>query len=659
MKKVIKYMLVFIFLFFGLNFKTYADTVQGRVNATLSVRTGPGTNYPYASSEDLKTGTLITILDTVLTNDYSSKCGSGKWYKIQEVNGYVCSGFVNLISTQTEADFPTSLDSFPESYRSKIEYLHSIYPNAKFYAYNTELSWNDVIYYESVTINKNLIEDVSGNRDGLKNLNSYNYSTNSFTSYYTGWYAASKEAIEYNIDSRNFLDEKNVFMFESSQYTKPFQRKSGIDYIIGSKSFMTNAYVDGGNTYTYSDVIRLASSDNGVNAYHVAARMMQETGSGSRSALVKGQYASYPEYNGYYNFFNVGASGDNVVLNGLKSAYSRGWNNEYNAIYGGTGFLANNYIKVGYNSTYFQKFDVVCNVSPDSAPCYNNQYMQNVEAPIGEGSKIYYAYYKALGSEFKNQEYEFYIPIYTNMPTSTSKPSEASPINYLSSLTVNGDSVVDFSGLNQTYTVYTSNNVNSVNIQATALAANKGATVTGIGNINIPNSNNSINITVTAANGLTRIYTINVIKTDNIAMSLTDTISNIKSGLIKENNIFSLTNVDTITEKIKETNAVASVTIKDLAGNVVTTGSVGTGYKVNVTVGDDSKEFETVIYGDINGDTEITILDLLYVQKYLLKSLNLGNSNLIASDINRDGEVTILDLLYIQKHLLGSLTINQ
>ena len=61
---------------------------------------------------------------------------------------------------------------------------------------------------------KNLLWDNSNSKDGLKLLDSYNITTNSFKNNYPGggsnWYAPSKETITYYIDPRNFLNEVNI-----------------------------------------------------------------------------------------------------------------------------------------------------------------------------------------------------------------------------------------------------------------------------------------------------------------------------------------------------------------------------------------------------------------------------------------------------------------
>ena len=82
---------------------------------------------------------------------------------------------------------------------------------------------------------------------------------------------------------------------------------------------------------------------------------------------------------------------------------------------------------------------------------------------------------------------------------------------------------------------------------------------------------------------------------------------------------------------------------------------VSTGDSITV----DNKTYKVVIYGDTSGDGIINIKDLLFVQRYILKSLNLTNENKVAADVNKDGNVTIKDLLIIQKYILGYSGISQ
>ena len=67
----------------------------------------------------------------------------------------------------------------------------------------------------------------------------------------------------------------------------------------------------------------------------------------------------------------------------------------------------------------------------------------------------------------------------------------------------------------------------------------------------------------------------------------------------------------------------------------------------------DTKTYTLSIKGDTSGDGKVTILDLLQVQKHILKDKSLTGAYLLSADTSGDGKVTILDLLQVQKHILG------
>ncbi len=59
------------------------------------------------------------------------------------------------------------------------------------------------------------------------------------------------------------------------------------------------------------------------------------------------------------------------------------------------------------------------------------------------------------------------------------------------------------------------------------------------------------------------------------------------------------------------------------------------------------------VYGDANGDGEITVDDVTAIQKHLANISELSGSQLNAADTDHDGIVTILDATLIQKYIAG------
>ena len=221
-----------------------------------------------------------------------------------------------------------------------------------------------------------------------------------------------------------------------------------------------------------------AAAASKVSPYHLASRVKQEVviSSTMMSSSVSGNVAGYK---GIYNFYNIGAnSGANAVKNGLKWAstgtdYSRPWNNRYRSIYGGACYIGKQYINVGQNTLYLQKFNVT------ATKRYDHQYMANIEAPNNEATKTANAY----GGDKDNTPIVFSIPVYNNMPVSACDiPSGGkNPNNYLKNLYVQGHAFSAPFALgdtgSKTYKTTVANKVKSVKVVASAVST--AATVTG------------------------------------------------------------------------------------------------------------------------------------------------------------------------------------
>ena len=326
------------------------------------------------------------------------------------------------------------IDSFPESYRPYLEVLKEKYPNWNFIALYTGLDWNYVIDNENI-FGKNLVP--ISYSDNWKNTNEgeYNIEVDS------GWVDSSRQAVEYAMDARNFLNEVRIFQFETLSYDEKTNNLSGIEKILYGTEFY-NKIVDykdsSGNTITtdkkYSDLILTAGITSKVSTYHLASRIKQEVGPflshSSISGTVKG-------FEGLYNFYNIGATSSSepmgAIKNGLQYAkdgkgastdtrlkYLIPWNTKERAITGGAIFIGSSYINVGQNTIYLQKFDVN---DEKGGELFWHQYMTNVLAPYSESKSVYNGY---SNSGILSSDLTFIIPVYDNMP---SLPVETPNIN--------------------------------------------------------------------------------------------------------------------------------------------------------------------------------------------------------------------------------------
>ena len=124
----------------------------------------------------------------------------------------ICGNEVFAIS-QTTSDDINSIDSnqYPQV-KEMLQSLKNSHPNWNFKILYTGLDWNEVIQNE-----------YAGHGATPTNLipaNSSTYSNNWICSicgtqtYDTGdWHCASKGAVAYMMDPRNFLDDSNIFQF--------------------------------------------------------------------------------------------------------------------------------------------------------------------------------------------------------------------------------------------------------------------------------------------------------------------------------------------------------------------------------------------------------------------------------------------------------------
>lgn len=120
---------------------------------------------------------------------------------------------------------------------------------------------------------------------------------------------------------------------------------------------------------------------------------------------------------GYYNLFNVNATGSNietVYRNALQYAMENGWNSRANAILGGTKFYKNQYVGKGQNTLYYQRFNVVY-----ERGLFSHQYQQDVMG-AETSARLLAKYYESAGT-LNTVNHLFIIPLYENMPNEKCK----------------------------------------------------------------------------------------------------------------------------------------------------------------------------------------------------------------------------------------------
>lgn len=341
--------------------------------------------------------------------------------------------FFFLFSNHTlAADRKEGIENFPDSYQPYLKELQKKYPNWRFTALYTGLDWKYVIDNEN-KFGKNLVPKSYSDRWKNTMPGQYNVEVD------LGWVDASRRAVEYTIDPRNFLNEIRIFQFEGLSYDEKTNNKSGIEKILYGTEFYDRIvqYLDSsGNTITmtskYSDLILSAGKTSKVSSYHLASRIKQEVGPFLSHSSISGDV---PGYKGLYNFYNIGATSSSepmgAIKNGLqyakdgkgassavKDKYLIPWNTKSKSITGGGIFIGSSYIHLGQDTIYLQKFHVT---NPNNGELFWHQYMTNVLAPYSESKSIYNGY---SNSGLLTGELSFIIPVYENMPEiPTSNPN--------------------------------------------------------------------------------------------------------------------------------------------------------------------------------------------------------------------------------------------
>lgn len=427
MKKYVL-MLILMFLFVILPIDVWADNLE-ITGSAVRIRTSPSSTSAelYSSNK----GDIFPLKSATIVADQGKNgaCDAG-WYLISYDNkdAYVCSKYavVRTVSTpviseeaKNACEQELKSKGFPQDYWNGLCNIKAVYPNWQFNAIQTGLDFSYAVTKES-SCGKNTLS--TNNQDYID--------PSCKSSADAGYSHASQKAVAYYLNPLNFLDERNIFMFEGQTTNTNISADA-------YKTFSTNIF---GNSFLIQQIpllpeyIKTSSEVTGVSQTALATRIRQELGnaklqdgpySGQLYSVVSGNYTSrYPDKTSggnsldhYYNFYNIGAyDGSGVTEKAMLYAYRQGWGGTGNqdvdrqtAVTGGAQFLYNNYINQGQNTIYTQKF----NVNPTSVnDLFVKQYMTNLDAPKSEASIVYNAYKNANAL---NNNFIFYIPIFSNL----------------------------------------------------------------------------------------------------------------------------------------------------------------------------------------------------------------------------------------------------
>lgn len=374
-------------------------------------------------NHELGSGANVTILDEIIVEE-QRYVKIATYINAEPVVGYVArqqvitsdekfetwekenfdeSAEINLLTDTTD-----DIWLFPESYRDALTNLKALHPNWHFIPLTTGLNWSSALDNELTNDRSWIHKSV----DDRMKAGQADQSGN--------WYYPTREALAYYMDPRNYLNENDIFQFELLTYNSQYHTETAVSSLLNN-TFMNGYAYAPGTEKTFAQIFMQVGASLNVSPLHLASRVYQEQGQGT-SPLISGTYSGYE---GYYNYFNVRASGKSdreVIVNGLAYAKSQNWSNAELSINGGASLLASSYILKGQDTLYLQKF----NVNPNGYyRVYNHQYMQNIVAALSEGRKVKQMYegVNSLGNDFV-----FRIPVYESMPATASPNPTVTPV---------------------------------------------------------------------------------------------------------------------------------------------------------------------------------------------------------------------------------------
>ena len=88
---------------------------------------------------------------------------------------------------------------------------------------------------------------------------------------------------------------------------------------------------------------------------------------------------------------------------------------------------------------------------------------------------------------------------------------------------------------------------------------------------------------------------------------------------------------------------------------------IATGDRLVITdsSGKEIARYTFVVYGDIDGNGNVDLVEIIYIKRHLLGSSKLEGAYLEAADANRSGEVDLADIISVKNQLLGRKLIKQ
>ena len=548
----------------------------------------------------LLSGMKVTVLSK---NGESGHGCNNPWYQVKynDTVGYICSSdqvVQETVDVDLNGDFEKQMlaKGFPESYLPYLKALYEKHPNWIFTPLQTGLDFQNAVDNENI----GEMSLVNGSDESLRARDEYGNFIPSKKE--IGWYVASRDTVAYYMDPRNFLSEEYIFMFENLHYNASIHTKEAV------RSVTDGTFL---NTEEYLNYFMKAAENYNVSPVYLASKVRQEKGVNGGTGTDGAPFT-----------FAV----DEDCMSGYADRNS--WNAKNNCGTGETYQGIYNFYNIGAYGTYMSPairgliwakggFD-------SSVTSYNRPWNTKEKGILGGAESIANNY------------------ISVNQHTL-----------YLQKFNVSPDA------LNSTYTHQYVANIRAHAQEA--LSIYQGYQENGlVGKTfeflipvyqNMPGENDSIEEEEKPETPPVEV------EAPNISEAIVS--SGFKLNNYYIHNIGTGVSISTFESQLKNIYSDMQVVGFQNKNGQSKSGNIGTGDTIVISNGKTQDAYTAIVYGDNSGDGQITILDLLRTQKYLLGYSNLTDHEMIASDVNQDGLITILDLLRIQKAILGYIDIGQ
>lgn len=443
----------------GISYEDLGDTEEYHTYEIVRFHIGEQTSYGrlWIEAKDQEGNVFFIVRDGSGGQNFLDK---GEYLQMKAQN-------VDMPEWKWQKDeaWENTLLQFPTSYHEALNKIHVLYPQWTFAAVSINYEWEYALEKELEPESKNLVQfddtEYFFGKEWMKKNDTLYEAPN--------WYPASREAIAYHMDPRNFLNSRDVFQFLKLRYGEHNGDNTAVKAIFAGIEALD----------TFVDPVMIAAKEADILPEALATRIRQELSLGDDITMgakgmihpdqrpliedsaspgflspedqlreletlkaqvgklseeqekyyqdLKNGGTGYPEpKERYYNLFNIAAFPDpgeteGSLYNGARFAAGLlmdrvrmeeeelmlPWDSIERAMIGGAKFIKGQYIAGGQDSLYLQKFDLLTGN-------FSHQYMQAIQTPQSEGRRLYNVF---ASSERLEEPWHFEIPIFQNMPT--------------------------------------------------------------------------------------------------------------------------------------------------------------------------------------------------------------------------------------------------